>query len=183
MAAGHSPSGHRETVFRGFESCGGCLYDKAGPMILPVKYWALLVFGLTWALPGAEAKRAPVAVHVPRCVAPSAERATAKPPAGDSDAAPPQTAPDAVWTDGSVTVGGATIAYCAVAGTLVVHPKGWDDSAAANDPASKSDADDGTKNPTAEASIFYVAYFRRDADATARPVTFLFNGGPGSATV
>ena len=28
---------------------------------------------------------------------------------------------------GSVTVGGQTIAYQAVAGTLIVHPKGWDD--------------------------------------------------------
>src|ERR1700733_11477275 len=28
---------------------------------------------------------------------------------------------------GSVTIGGQTIAYQAVAGTLIVHPKGWDD--------------------------------------------------------
>ena len=28
---------------------------------------------------------------------------------------------------GSVTIGGQTIAYQAIAGTFVVHPKGWDD--------------------------------------------------------
>src|ERR1700723_1346021 len=31
-------------------------------------------------------------------------------------------------SSGSVTVGGQTIAYQAVAGTLIVHPKGWDDA-------------------------------------------------------
>jgi carboxypeptidase C (cathepsin A) len=86
---------------------------------------------------------------------------------------------------GSVTVGGQTIAYQAVAGTLIVHPKGWDD--VPHDP--KADKDDGapgpegeSKNPTAEASMFYVAYFKNNG-GTTRPVTFLYNGGPGSATV
>src|SRR5580658_596200 len=41
---------------------------------------------------------------------------------------------------GSVTVGGQTIAYQAVAGTLIVHPKGWDD--VPRDP--KSDKDDNS---------------------------------------
>ena len=31
--------------------------------------------------------------------------------------------------------------------------------------------------------MFYVAYFRRGGDQGSRPVTFLFNGGPGSSTV
>jgi carboxypeptidase C (cathepsin A) len=86
---------------------------------------------------------------------------------------------------GTVTVGGQAIAYQAVAGTLVVHPKGWDD--VPRDPKSdKEDASPGGegegKNPNAEASMFYVAYFK-NTGGTNRPVTFLYNGGPGSATV
>jgi carboxypeptidase C (cathepsin A) len=86
---------------------------------------------------------------------------------------------------GSVTIGAQTIAYQAVAGTLVVHPKGWDD--VPHDPkADKEDSSPGNEgeghNPTAEASMFYVAYFKNNG-GTTRPVTFLYNGGPGSATV
>ena len=81
---------------------------------------------------------------------------------------------------------GRRIDYQAVAGTLVVHPRGWDDAAKKpdDDGADKDKtkaADD--KNPDAEASIFYVAYFKRGAAAGTRPITFLFNGGPGSSTV
>jgi carboxypeptidase C (cathepsin A) len=88
-------------------------------------------------------------------------------------------------SSGSVTVGGQTIAYQAVAGTLIVHPKGWDD--VPHDPkADKEDSSPGNEgeghNPTAEASMFYVAYFKNNG-GTTRPVTFLYNGGPGSATV
>jgi carboxypeptidase C (cathepsin A) len=143
---------------------------------------ALLALGVAFALPAIAAKPAPPPPPppVPRCAAPAVEHPPAKP---DSDAAPPRAEPNEVWSEGSVTVGGASIDYCAVAGTLVVHPKDWDDAAPANDAAAKGDADDGPKNPTAEASMFYVAYLKRGAEASARPVTFLFNGGPGSATV
>ena len=34
-----------------------------------------------------------------------------------------------------------------------------------------------------EASVFYVAYTEDGADRTHRPVTFLYNGGPGAATI
>ena len=65
-------------------------------------------------------------------------------------------------TQHSIQVGGKTIAYTATAGTLVLKK---DDS-----------------KPTA--SIFFVAYTRDDAgDKSKRPVTFAFNGGPGSASV
>jgi carboxypeptidase C (cathepsin A) len=33
------------------------------------------------------------------------------------------------------------------------------------------------------ARIFYVAYFKKDAPAESRPVTFIYNGGPGSSTM
>ena len=64
-------------------------------------------------------------------------------------------------TDGSVTIGGKRIDYKAVAGTLLL--------------------DDKKDQPTA--SIFYTAYFKKDAKSEHRPITFLYNGGPGSATV
>ena len=100
---------------------------------------------------------------------------------GDKDEAKPDGfAAGQVWSDGSVTVDGEAIPYCAVAGTLVVHPKDWDDSANAIE-SGKTEQDDADKNPTAQASMFYVAYFKRVE--SPRPITFLFNGGPGAATV
>ncbi len=72
------------------------------------------------------------------------------------------------------------IDYQAVAGTLIVHGKGWDDTAALEkDKGGKDDA----SAPAPEASMFYAAYFKKGAKAEARPITFLFNGGPGSSTI
>ncbi|HUN72198.1 MAG TPA: hypothetical protein VMU52_07805 [Steroidobacteraceae bacterium] len=90
-------------------------------------------------------------------------------------------------TQGSVTVEGNTIHYHAVAGLLIVHPKGWNDAA-------DKDTDDGPptggprhghhahKRPP-EASMFYVAYFKDGEQPGERPITFLYNGGPGSSTM
>jgi len=97
--------------------------------------------------------------------------------------------PEEAMSQGSVSVGGGNVDYNAVAGTLVVHPKGWDDAPQTNaqqeeNAQSESNSDDkDNKNPTAEASMFYVAYFKRDAKPGTRPITFFFNGGPGSSTV
>ncbi len=86
-------------------------------------------------------------------------------------------------SNGTVTIGGQSIAYQAIAGTLIVHPKDWDD--VARDPKADKDAavpEGGEpKSPTAEASMFYVAYFK--SGGGPRPLTFLFNGGPGSSTM
>jgi carboxypeptidase C (cathepsin A) len=76
---------------------------------------------------------------------------------------------------GSVTIGGDLINYDAFAGTLVVHPKDWEDV------PQNRDKDDKSQPP--EASMFYVAYFKTDTKNAPRPVTFLYNGGPGSSTV
>ncbi len=84
--------------------------------------------------------------------------------------------PEEVASEGSVTVRGAKIDYKAVAGTLVIHPKGWDDAAKPKAEASSDEA-------PAEASMFYTAYFKKGAPAADRPIMFVFNGGPGSATV
>ena len=91
--------------------------------------------------------------------------------------ASPAFKPTAVTSQGSVTVDGKRIAYRAVAGTLVVHAKGWEDAA----PVGAKDGEQD--NPDAVASMFYTAYFKKGARAADRPITFLFNGGPGSSTV
>src|SRR5579859_712276 len=87
---------------------------------------------------------------------------------------------ESVTSNGSVTIGGRAIAYQAVAGTIIVHPRGWDD--VPTDPKAKGGEEGAEHTPTAVASMFYVAYFRKDG-GTQRPVTFLYNGGPGSATL
>jgi carboxypeptidase C (cathepsin A) len=100
---------------------------------------------------------------------------------------------ESVTSNGSVTIGGHAIAYQAIAGTLIIHPRGWDD--VPRDPAAeKAAAERGREpgatpgeppaeppNPTAEASMFYVAYFK--SGGGVRPVTFFYNGGPGSSTM
>lgn len=84
---------------------------------------------------------------------------------GDTQiAAPDRTSPQAVKSSGSVTINGERIDYDAVAGTLVLHEGG-----------------DQTAAPTV--SMFYTAYFKKGATAEQRPVTFIYNGGPGSATM
>jgi carboxypeptidase C (cathepsin A) len=80
---------------------------------------------------------------------------------------------------GAVTIAGRVINYDAYAGTLVVHPKKPDDDS--DDDADPPSASGGSQPP--EATMFYVAYFKTGEKATARPVTFLYNGGPGSSTV
>jgi carboxypeptidase C (cathepsin A) len=68
----------------------------------------------------------------------------------------------AVTTSHSVQIGGRSIAYKATAGTLIIR-----------DEKGKPDA-----------SVFYVAYTADgEKDGSRRPVTFLYNGGPGSASI
>ena len=89
-------------------------------------------------------------------------------------------------TEGSVTVEGRSIHYHAVAGLLIVHPKAWNDADGkdgGDDPSmgTPQGQHDGKKTP--EASMFYVAYFKDGEKPGDRPVTFLYNGGPGSSTM
>ncbi|MDE2248577.1 MAG: peptidase S10 [Pseudomonadota bacterium] len=72
--------------------------------------------------------------------------------------------PQSSTSEGSVSVEGKRIDYKAVAGTLVIDGH-------------------GDKADEPQVSMFYVAYFKKGADAAKRPITFLYNGGPGSATV
>ncbi len=64
-------------------------------------------------------------------------------------------------TKHDLTQGGQAIHYTATAGNLLIR-------------------DDQDKP---NASIFYVAYTQDGADTRTRPVTFFYNGGPGSATI
>jgi carboxypeptidase C (cathepsin A) len=127
--------------------------------------------------------------------------AQAKPPAdpdtsadkpgdgGDKDKAKPdKDAPEELKAEshdskGSVTVGGRRIDYSAVAGTLIVHPPGWEEQQEQAAEAAAQMGEHGPKPPTpATAAMSYVAYFQTGADEH-RPILFLYNGGPGSATV
>jgi carboxypeptidase C (cathepsin A) len=104
------------------------------------------------------------------------ETSTVKVEATKTDTTKPeQFKPEQQASKGSVTIGGSVINYDAYAGTLVVHPKDWDDV--------PQNADPDPKNKGPEASMFYVAYFKSDNKGAPRPVTFLYNGGPGSSTV
>jgi carboxypeptidase C (cathepsin A) len=98
--------------------------------------------------------------------------------------------PSEVTSTGSVTIGGKAVAYQAIAGTLVVHGPGWDDVAWREQAAAPNPEKDKDGLPP-EASMFYTAYFKdgagkqgaaRQSD-TSRPLMFIYNGGPGSATL
>jgi carboxypeptidase C (cathepsin A) len=103
----------------------------------------------------------------------------AKSPAEAAAAAASVFAGHTAKSTGTVTVEGHKIAYEAMAGSIIVHPKGWDDAAK---PRGRKDAM-GTADGQPVAAMFYVAYFKQGADPHTRPVTFLYNGGPGSSTV
>ncbi|HEY8091467.1 MAG TPA: hypothetical protein VIF09_26565 [Polyangiaceae bacterium] len=116
------------------------------------------------------------------------DKADGKPEARADAPLPRHFAPEERVSTGSVVVGKRRVDYRAVAGTLVVHPKGWDDVAARLDtedkPSKEGEDGKGTRKPIpAEASMFYVAYLAQGAPAASRPVTFLYNGGPGSSTM
>lgn len=66
-----------------------------------------------------------------------------------------------VVTSHDVTIGGRSVAYKATAGTLLIK--------------------DDKGQPTV--SMFYVAYTAGGGESAKRPVTFLFNGGPGSSSM
>jgi carboxypeptidase C (cathepsin A) len=122
-------------------------------------------------------------VQIPADQPPRAEaQKPAATPSKPAEPAKPLFQPTEVKSTGSVTVGGRKIAYRAVAGTLVVHSKDWSDTDAIEAASKKSDKKDDDE-PKAEASMFYAAYFRDGVPTTGRPITFLFNGGPGSSTV
>jgi carboxypeptidase C (cathepsin A) len=87
-----------------------------------------------------------------------------------------------------VTVGGQAIAYRAVAGTITVAATDAEDAQLGLDGRWLADSGMKLPDPTkpddapATARMFYAAYFKKDG-GPARPIVFLYNGGPGSSTM
>jgi carboxypeptidase C (cathepsin A) len=102
----------------------------------------------------------------------------------------PAPAPDST-TEGSVLAGGSQIAYRAVAGTITVGATEEQDAQLGPDGKPLPDteaalaaaASKDPKDAAPVARMFYVAYFKKDTKAEDRPITFIYNGGPGSSTV
>jgi len=92
-------------------------------------------------------------------------------------------------TEGTVNVGGQSIAYRAVAGTLTVGATDAQDATLGLDGRLLPDTGEKPPDPTKPeeapptARMFYVAYFKSSEPSETRPVTFLYNGGPGSSTM
>jgi carboxypeptidase C (cathepsin A) len=84
-------------------------------------------------------------------------------------------------TQGSVTVEGHAVAYQAIAGTLMVGSNDTQDAAFDTGTIPNVKFDDTNAVPTAR--MFYVAYFKQNERPEARPITFVYNGGPGSSTM
>jgi carboxypeptidase C (cathepsin A) len=81
--------------------------------------------------------------------------------AAEGDKKSLEVADQVIERHGSVKIAGAEVKYTTRSGTLVVRDE------------------DGK----AKAKMFFVAYTKDGADAAKRPVTFTFNGGPGSSSV
>src|SRR5450755_4337562 len=81
-------------------------------------------------------------------------------------------------TSGTAVVAGRPMSYQAEAGILVTHVKDpFDD-----DPPREEKSGPPPAQPP-EVAMSYVAYFRSDKEDGRRPITFIYNGGPGSSTV
>lgn len=105
-----------------------------------------------------------VSVCLPLVIAPAgfAQRNQAGEPQGSVATETPVPPENASTTEHELSLDGKTIRYGATAGTLVIN------------------GDD--EKPYG--SVFYVAYTQRGiTDPRTRPVTFLYNGGPGSASL
>ena len=91
-------------------------------------------------------------------------------------------------TEASVALAsGKTVAYTAVAGLLAVGATDSQDAMLGLDgrylPDASIDLPAKPEDQPATARIFYTAYFAKGADTGNRPITFFYNGGPGSATM
>jgi carboxypeptidase C (cathepsin A) len=75
-----------------------------------------------------------------------------------------------VETRHTIVINGEEIAYTALAGTLILKEE--------------SEKEGEAEGEKPRAAIFFVAYLRDDVqDRSKRPITFSFNGGPGSSSV
>src|SRR5579872_4395026 len=82
-------------------------------------------------------------------------------PDSKTEAVKPAATEKSSVTEHTIQIGGQTIAYTATAGTILLKD------------------DKGEPTP----SVYYTAYTRSGAgDASTRPVTFIYNGGPGGSS-
>lgn len=117
-----------------------------------------LFLALLWlALLAAPADAQPRRPQAPPAGQASGEAAPSQPSA---QPAPDQPLPADAITSHSLTLAGRSIAYTARTGALDLR------------------SEQGEKS----AEIFYTAYLATGGDAKARPITFVFNGGPGAAS-
>jgi carboxypeptidase C (cathepsin A) len=92
--------------------------------------------------------------------------------------------PEIAKTEGVANIRGRSVPYRAFAGTIVVHPKGWDDAASSEPRSARAgDSSSSSQEQGASASMFYVAYLAKGFRSADRPITFLYNGGPGSSSI
>src|SRR5690242_19832390 len=117
------------------------------------KLWNICVIAALLAL-GTAPRAAAQATSTP-----DSKQAEAKPAASPESPAPKE---EISTTDHTAKIGGQTIPYKATVGSILI----------------KNDKDEPT------ALIYYTAYTRSDTkDMNSRPLSFLYNGGPGSASV
>src|SRR5438128_205990 len=122
---------------------------------------ALLALLVAFSPLGAQQRQAPVATAPASQTTPPqpGEPSTGDPPARTEVASP--TDDRASQTSHVVRLDGREIKYTATAGTLPIR------------------LDDGK----VAARMFFVAYTKDGEDVKIRPISFLYNGGPGSSSV
>ncbi len=90
------------------------------------------------------------------------------------DELPPQPEDLLVETHHTITLNGQQIAYSVHCGTIVLKEESL----------KKGEGEGEFEGEKPRAAIFFIAYHREDIDDPAnRPLTFSFNGGPGSSSV
>jgi carboxypeptidase C (cathepsin A) len=131
------------------------------------------------------------------CIAPATQlradddkaKADAKPDAKADTKSAEKPAVTEVTTQGTVDVGGQHIQYNSIAGIITVGATDLQDAQLGLDgkpePGSQLALDEPKEPKDAQptARMSYFAYFKKDAKADERPITFFYNGGPGSSTV
>jgi len=126
---------------------------------LPIALCSALALPLAAQTP-ATTTAAPVAKSAQSAQSAPAAAPAANTPADSADFKPIPPETKSV-TQHAGTFNGRSVHYTATAGNLLIR--------------------DESDHPTA--SIFYVAYTEDGADAATRPVTFFYNGGPGSSSI
>lgn len=97
--------------------------------------------------------------------------------------------PSEITTQGAIDAGGQHILFNAITGIITVGGSDVQDGQLGMDgkplPGSQLaiSAPKEEKDAPPIARMSFVAYFKKDAKAEDRPITFFYNGGPGSSTV